>query len=169
MTATKTHDVIYRSAPSIFVTRNPHDHDQHPAEPNPADNRTRFTVFRRFESAIQIPRKSLSIMAITLPSSFAYMDHDTMDAVVDCGIFGKRPVGVLTPVADKPGMHVNEAVPAMERHGACTMNVDLGQEADSAVLASHAAALTEKVPAKCSECMESACTLNASMDEGLSV
>ncbi|KAJ3228722.1 hypothetical protein HDU81_005966 [Chytriomyces hyalinus] len=168
MTATKPHDVIYRSAPSVFVTRNQHDHDQHPREQNSVDGRTRC-MFRRFESAIQIPRKSLSVMTMTLSSSFAYMDHDTMDAVVDCGIFGKRAPGVLTPVMDKPCVQVNEAVPVMESPAACTMNVDLGQETELLMLASHAAALTEKIPTKFSECMESACTLNASMDEGLSL
>ncbi|KAJ3254183.1 hypothetical protein HDU77_004169 [Chytriomyces hyalinus] len=165
MTATKTHDVISRSAPSIYATRLQQDQVQNlqPQRLNAADKRPQFSVFRRFESAIHIPRKSLSVMYVTLHSSFAHMDHDTMDVVVDCGIFAKRPI----PDFDKKVSQIQEAISPPGRQGDNIVNDMSKQRQGYAACAP--CALAEKVKTTVPECMESACTLNASVEDGLSL
>ncbi|KAJ3230898.1 hypothetical protein HDU78_008003 [Chytriomyces hyalinus] len=151
MTDTKTHDVTYTSKPSTFVTRHPQD--QNPPPP------LGLNIFRRFESAIQIPRKSMSLMA-NLHSPFAHLDYDTMDAVVDCGIFGKRPFRGF----EKRSVHSEEAKLPNESRVSFSSIDRLKQKPDSAAFISN-----EKVKPNASECMESSCTLNASLEEGLSL
>ncbi|KAI8841422.1 hypothetical protein BJ741DRAFT_594115 [Chytriomyces cf. hyalinus JEL632] len=165
MTATKTHDVISRSAPSVYATRLPQSQvqDQQPQRSNATDKRPQFSVFRRFESAIHIPRKSLSVMYVTLHSSFAHMDHDTMDAVVDCGIFAKRPI----PDFDKKVSQIQEAISSPGRQGDNIANDVSKQQPGNAACAPYA--LAETVKTTVPECMESACTLNASLEDGLSL
>ncbi|KAI8845337.1 hypothetical protein BJ741DRAFT_587709 [Chytriomyces cf. hyalinus JEL632] len=161
MTATKTHDVNYTPKPSIFVTRHPQDQDPPPPGSQATDKQQpHFNAFRRFESAIQIPRKSMSLVA-NLHSPFAHMDYDTMDAVVDCGIFGKRP---FPGFEKRSSVRSQEAKASNERRVSFSSMDGLKQRPDSAAFMAN-----EKVKLNALECMESTCTLNASLEEGLSL
>ncbi|KAI8615116.1 hypothetical protein BC830DRAFT_1124216 [Chytriomyces sp. MP71] len=126
MTGNLTSEVIAQSWPYLVIGKDCN------ATPSPPLKRLdgRFMMFylpRRFESAIQIPRRTFSSSLTTLASSkqhsFATMDAETLDAV-DCGIFGPRKeapaLSLKVPLAD---MCVHEKQHVQEELGSvCTLN-----------------------------------------------